>query len=59
MPGHSVHYPDGTATKQWDVSVTPTVFLVDADGVLRERWDGRPRLAYLQKAIDAQLREKK
>ena len=44
--------PDGTVTKLYTVTSTPTTFLVDADGKIDQRWDGFASAAQLGLSIE-------
>jgi hypothetical protein len=41
----------GDIPKRYQVSGYPTLYLLDADGVIRQRWVGSPNEAALDKAI--------
>lgn len=54
--------PKGTAgpiSTQWSIRGWPTLFLVDAKGVIRHKWLGSPSTEVLDKAIDELLAEAK
>jgi hypothetical protein len=50
-PAIAVLPDDGTAARRFRVEHAPTTFLIGADGVLRERWDGFAPAARLDLAI--------
>ena len=41
----------GVISKKWNLSGTPTIYLIDPKGVIRHKWVGAPG----EKAIDAAL----
>ena len=41
----------GPLAKQWNLSVTPTFYLIDHNGVIRHKWAGAPG----EKVMDAAL----
>ena len=45
----------GPLATKWNVKGWPTLYLVDAKGVIREHWLGPPGDEVLDKAIDAAL----
>jgi hypothetical protein len=47
----------GPISRDWGVSSWPTLVLMDAKGVIRQRWRGSPQPAVLDKAIDDLLKE--
>ena len=53
---------DGTSgpiSRRWNVQGWPTLYLIDAKGVLRHKWLGSPSTEVLDEAIDALLAEAK
>ena len=42
----------GPIAKQWNLSATPTFYLVDHQGVIRYKWLGAPGHTILDAAID-------
>jgi hypothetical protein len=59
LPGVSIYDRNRRTVPNWSVQGTPTLFLVDAEGVVRDRQEGTTRVEYLEKAIDGLLPEKK
>ncbi len=51
--------PDGPWASQWNVSGWPTLYLLDAKGVIREKWLGSPGDEVLDKKIDELIAEAK
>ena len=49
----------GPIAKQWNLSATPTFYLIDHRGVIRRKWYGPPGEKVLDAAIDALVREVK
>ncbi len=45
--------PKGAITRSYDVSDTPTTFLVGTDGLIQQRWDGSATASQLAFAIEA------
>ena len=41
----------GAIASQWNITTTPTFYVIDAQGVIRHKWAGSPG----EKAIDAAL----
>jgi len=50
---------DGPWATRWNVSGWPTLYLIDAEGKLREYWLGGPSEAELDKKIEALIAEAK
>ncbi|MBM4014144.1 MAG: hypothetical protein FJ293_04160 [Planctomycetes bacterium] len=46
-------------SKQWRVQSWPTLFLIDAEGRIRQKWEGSPGDAALDAAIDRLLADMK
>jgi hypothetical protein len=46
-----------TLARPWQLEGWPTLCLIDAKGVIRQRWTGAPDGATLDRAIDALLKE--
>lgn len=44
--------PDGIAAKAYTVTSTPTTFLIDADGMIEQRWDGFASASELALSIE-------
>lgn len=42
---------------EWGLESWPAVFLIDAKGVIRRRWPGKPEPGELEKAVEALVRE--
>jgi hypothetical protein len=50
--------PDkGSLASQWNVTGYPNLFLIDAQGVIREHWIGSPGEEVLDQRIDALVAE--
>ena len=49
--------PGGPWASSWNVSGFPTLFLIDAEGVIRERWLGSPGDDVLDERIDELVAE--
>lgn len=49
----------GPWATRWNISGWPTLFLIDAKGVIRERWVGSPGDAVLDAKIDELIAEAK
>ena len=47
----------GPISRQWRVQAWPTIFLIDAKGVIRQKWEGAPSGEVVDRAIDSLLRE--
>ena len=48
---------DGPISTQWNIRGWPTLFLIDAKGVIRNKWLGSPSTEELDKLIDELLAE--
>jgi len=48
---------NGPIAQQWQISAIPTLFLIDAKGVIRQTFQGRPREKQLEEAIAALVAE--
>ena len=46
----------GPIARAWNVSATPTFYLLDNRGVIRRRWAGPPPKRVLDEAVEALLR---
>ena len=42
----------GPISTQWNVGGWPTLYLIDAEGVIREKWVGSPSTEVLDQSID-------
>jgi hypothetical protein len=51
--------PSGPWATQWNVSGWPTLYLIDANGVIREKWIGSPGDDVLDAKIDELIAESK
>lgn len=51
--------PMGPWATQWNVQGFPTLYLIDAEGVIREKWLGSPGDDVLDQKIDALIAEAK
>ena len=49
----------GQISTQWNIRGWPTLFLIDAKGVIRHKWLGSPSTEVLDKAIDELVAEAK
>jgi hypothetical protein len=50
---------DGPISVKWNVRGWPTLYLIDAKGVIRHKWLGSPSTEVLDKAIDELVTEAK
>jgi hypothetical protein len=50
---------DGPISVKWNVRGWPTLYLIDAKGVIRHKWLGSPSTEVLDKAIDELVAEAK
>jgi peroxiredoxin len=48
---------NGPISNAWHVQGWPTLYLIDAKGVIREKWEGIPPEGEADKAIDDLLKE--
>jgi len=48
---------DGAIARQWNLSGTPTYYLLDHRGVIRFKWVGNPSEGALEAALESLLRE--
>ncbi len=51
--------PSGSWASKWNVSGWPMLYLVDAEGVIREKWLGNPGEDVLDQRIDELVAEAK
>lgn len=49
----------GPISTQWNIRGWPTLFLIDAKGVIRHKWLGSPETKVLDQAIDELIAEAK
>jgi hypothetical protein len=49
--------PIGPISRAWRVRGYPTLYLIDARGIVRQKWEGAPPGAVLDKAIEAAVKE--
>jgi hypothetical protein len=47
----------GPIARQWNVSGWPTLYVIDAKGVIREKWLGSPGDKVMDETIDKLLKE--
>ena len=47
----------GAIAKQWNLSGTPTVYLIDHKGVIRHKWLGGAREKVIDKAVEELIQE--
>ena len=47
----------GPIAKQWNLSATPSFYLLDHKGIIRHKWAGPPGEEALDKAIEVLVRE--
>jgi hypothetical protein len=47
----------GPISKKWNVQGWPTLYIIDANGVIRHKFVGSPRDEVLDKHIDALIKE--
>jgi hypothetical protein len=47
----------GPIATRWNLTNTPTLYLLDAQGVIRAKWVGAPGEAVIDAALDALLKE--
>src|SRR5436309_3573743 len=48
---------DGPIAREWQIQGWPTLCLIDAKGVIRNKWEGSPSPQVLDKAIETLLKE--
>ena len=48
---------DGQIVRRWNLSGTPTLYLLDHAGVIRRKWVGAPAKQALDQALEALVRE--
>jgi peroxiredoxin len=48
---------DGAALRDWEIDAYPTIYLIDAKGIVRYKWVGVPPTKKLDRAIDTLLKE--
>jgi Thioredoxin-like len=48
---------DGPISSKWNVRGWPTMYIIDAKGVIRHKWLGSPGDKVLDEAIDAHVKE--
>ncbi len=51
--------PDGPWASKWNVSGFPTLYLIDAKGIIREKWLGSPGDDVLDAKIEELVKEAK
>ena len=49
--------PGGPITAQWQIASFPTLYLIDAKGMIRKQFDGAPSAAELDAAIEPLVKE--
>src|ERR1700693_6116491 len=49
--------PSGPISRQWGVESFPTLFLIDAKGVVRFQYDGAPPAEQLDAAVETLVKE--
>ncbi|MEX2186160.1 MAG: hypothetical protein WD875_05165 [Pirellulales bacterium] len=47
----------GPIARQWNVSATPTLYLIDHNGVIRFKWAGAPGEKVMDAALEKVLKE--
>jgi len=47
----------GAITERWNLSGIPTLYLLDADGVIRHKWVGNPGDSMIDAALEPLIRE--
>jgi hypothetical protein len=47
----------GSIARTWNISGTPTFYLIDAEGVIRHKWVGSPGEEALDAAVETLVRE--
>jgi|SRR5881227_2832935 len=48
---------DGPISSKWNVNGWPTMYVIDAKGVIRHKWLGSPGEKVLDEALDALVKE--
>ena len=49
----------GAIAKKWNLSGTPTIYLIDHEGVIRHKWLGGARAKVIDKAVEELIQEVK
>ena len=47
----------GAIAKRWNLSGTPTIYLIDHKGVIRHKWLGGPREKVIDEALEKLIQE--
>ena len=47
----------GAIAKKWNLSGTPTIYLIDHKGVIRHKWLGGARVKVIDNAVDELIQE--
>jgi hypothetical protein len=47
----------GAISKKWNLSGTPTIYLIDSKGVIRRKWLGSPGDKVIDKALEELMQE--
>lgn len=50
-------FADNTACETWNLAGTPTLFVIDANGVIRHKWLGSPGNKILDAALERLINE--
>ena len=57
LPWRSFADRGGDIVRQWNLAGTPTLYLIDREGVIRHKWVGAAGTEALDAAVEALVRE--
>ena len=49
----------GAIASKWNSPATPTYYLIDAEGIIRQKWNGNPGKDAIETAVDSLIEEVK
>ena len=49
--------PDGEIASKWNLSATPTLYVVDTKGIIRHKWVGAPGAKAIDAALDTLIKK--
>jgi hypothetical protein len=49
--------PDGGIASKWNLSATPTLYVIDTEGIIRHKWVGAPGAKAIDAALDKLIKE--